>query len=117
MTQVDQTAQTTASPAPGGAGAADEEWVQSDDRVIGRAVKWSLLALVIALAGLGFAWYWAHRTPPPPPVKKTEVLAPAVPVRPEAQIPDAKFTDITQSAGITFVHVNGAYGDKLLPET
>jgi hypothetical protein len=29
----------------------------------------------------------------------------------------AKFTDITREAGITFVHNNGAYGDKLLPET
>ncbi|HLH52067.1 MAG TPA: CRTAC1 family protein [Verrucomicrobiae bacterium] len=32
-------------------------------------------------------------------------------------IPLAKFTDITSEAGIHFVHVNGAYGDKLLPET
>jgi hypothetical protein len=29
----------------------------------------------------------------------------------------AKFTDITAPAGITFVHTNGAYGEKLLPET
>ncbi len=33
------------------------------------------------------------------------------------EIPVAKFTDITKEAGITFVHNNGAYGDKLLPET
>src|SRR5947208_11081280 len=31
--------------------------------------------------------------------------------------PDAKFTDITAASGINFVHVNGAYGEKLLPET
>ena len=29
----------------------------------------------------------------------------------------AKFTDITKEAGITFIHNNGAYGEKLLPET
>jgi hypothetical protein len=29
----------------------------------------------------------------------------------------ARFTDITREAGVTFVHNNGAYGDKLLPET
>ena len=110
MSQIDE----KLSPA---AAAADEEWVSSDDRAIGRAVKWSLLALVVALGGLGVAWYVANRKPPPPPVKKTEVLAPAVPVRPEEKIPDAKFTDITQSAGVNFVHLNGAYGDKLLPET
>jgi len=34
-----------------------------------------------------------------------------------AEIPVAKFTDITRDAGIAFSHVNGAYGDKLLPET
>jgi len=33
------------------------------------------------------------------------------------EIPVAKFTDITSEAGINFTHVNGAYGDKLLPET
>ena len=32
-------------------------------------------------------------------------------------IPVAGFVDITKSAGINFVHNNGAYGDKLLPET
>ena len=31
--------------------------------------------------------------------------------------PLARFTDVTAEAGIDFVHVNGAYGDKLLPET
>src|SRR6266404_6265141 len=33
-----------------------------------------------------------------------------------AEIPAAKFTDITRQAGIQFTHVNGAYGEKLLPE-
>lgn len=33
------------------------------------------------------------------------------------EVPDARFTDVTAAAGIEFVHVNGAYGDKLLPET
>src|SRR5260370_11823344 len=33
------------------------------------------------------------------------------------EMPVAKFTDITREAGITFAHVNGAYGEKLLPET
>src|SRR5215469_4628944 len=32
-------------------------------------------------------------------------------------MPTVNFTDITKEAGITFVHVNGAYGEKLLPET
>ena len=43
--------------------------------------------------------------------------APVSPERRLAEIPVAKFTDITKEAGITFVHNNGAYGEKLLPET
>src|SRR5947208_1021130 len=31
--------------------------------------------------------------------------------------PQVRFTDITAAAGINFVHVNGAAGEKLLPET
>ena len=31
--------------------------------------------------------------------------------------PSVRFTDVTATAGITFVHRNGAYGDKLLPES
>ncbi len=34
-----------------------------------------------------------------------------------AQIPEARFTDITAASGIAFVHENGAAGEKLLPET
>jgi hypothetical protein len=33
------------------------------------------------------------------------------------QIPTVRFTDITAQSGINFVHVNGAFGKKLLPET
>ncbi len=33
------------------------------------------------------------------------------------EAPVAKFTDVTTAAGLHFTHLNGAYGDKLLPET
>ena len=33
------------------------------------------------------------------------------------KVPKVVFTDITEASGISFKHVNGAYGDKLLPET
>ncbi len=56
--------------------------------------------------------------PPPPPVA---VAAPIAPARPEAvrveSLPDVKFVDVTNDAGLHFVHNNGASGDKLLPET
>jgi enediyne biosynthesis protein E4 len=45
------------------------------------------------------------------------LLACAAGVMAQDLVPTAKFTNITAAAGITFSHVNGAYGDKLLPET
>ncbi|RMG30696.1 MAG: CRTAC1 family protein, partial [Gammaproteobacteria bacterium] len=39
--------------------------------------------------------------------------APKAPVHP----PPVPFTDITRAAGIDFVHVNGAWGRRLMPET
>jgi hypothetical protein len=33
------------------------------------------------------------------------------------QPPAVRFTDVTLAAGVDFVHVNGAYGERLMPET
>lgn len=42
----------------------------------------------------------------------------ALPAKSEAQtLPNVQFVDVTKEAGIGFVHVNGARGKKLLPET
>ncbi len=46
---------------------------------------------------------------PAPPPATVSAAVPAVPAIP--------FTDITAAAGIDFVHVNGAYGERLMPET
>ena len=56
---------------------------------------------------------------------KQKEPAPATPAAIPEQVEDLlasrrhrlRFTDITQESGITFKHVNGAYGDRLLPET
>jgi enediyne biosynthesis protein E4 len=94
-----------------------EELVHADDKVIGRAVNWSLAALGAILV-LAVAGYFVFKPKPKPAEKKvTELSVPVAPERPRAEIPDARFTDITRTAGITFVHNNGAYGDKLLPES
>ena len=45
---------------------------------------------------------------PPPAAAQTAAARPSGPIR---------FTDITEQAGITFKHNNGAFGKKLLPET
>ena len=68
------------------------------------------IPLLLALAA------GCDRTPPP-----TIAAAPLAPVaaKPatELKFPDVKFVEITKDAGITFVHQNGAEGEKLLPET
>ena len=47
-----------------------------------------------------------------------KAVAPVRPVAVKAEaLPTVKFVDITKDAGINFVHNNGAFGDKLLPET
>ena len=67
--------------------------------------------MIIIAAGVTGTLLFLKRNPAPPPPQRT--ASPTV----SAKIPRAFFTDITKDCGITFVHNNGAYGDKLLPET
>lgn len=94
-----------------------EELAHYDDAVIGRAFRWSAVALVLlAVAGAGL-YRALHRKRAPAPERITRMAAPQPLVAATADIPPARFTDITAASGITFTHVNGAYGEKLLPET
>jgi len=95
----------------------EEELVYADDRVIGRAMRWSAVAFVVmAMLGVG-AYLISKRKPAAPPAQLTKLAAPTKPDRPQAEIPVARFSDITKQSGVSFVHNNGAYGEKLLPET
>ena len=95
----------------------EDELVHADDSIIGNAVRKSLVVFVIIAALFGGTVYLLKRKPAPPAPQITKLNAPVVRESPAAEIPTAKFTDITKEAGITFVHNNGAYGEKLLPET
>ena len=98
-------------------GGENERTERPDDAVIGRAFRWSLLVLVglgLIVAGIIFA---INRKPRNSPLRITPFAAPTVPEMSAAEIPMARFTDVTAAAGINFAHNNGAYGDKLLPET
>ena len=94
-----------------------DEAVHLDDAVIGRVFRRSLVALVfmILLAGIGF-WYFTRKPSTPAP-RITQITPPRAAAGAPVEVPDARFTDVTAESGITFVHQNGAYGDKLLPET
>jgi hypothetical protein len=88
------------------------------EAIIRRALRRSLLTLVL-LAALVALGYLLTRTPQDStPVPEAQVQAPAArPATPANEPPAVRFSDITDAAGIDFVHVNGAYGERLMPET
>jgi hypothetical protein len=92
--------------------------ISRGEAVIRRAFLYSM-GVVVLVAAVGGAIYWVTRTPQAPaPVVDAEVQAPKVIESPAASRPPGiHFTDITKAAGIDFVHVNGAYGERLMPET
>jgi hypothetical protein len=65
----------------------------------------------------GVLWFRSERQEQPP-LTNAEVALPASPISGEqGKPPRIPFTDITRAAGIDFMHINGAYGERLMPET
>jgi hypothetical protein len=94
----------------------EEEVVSTDDRVIGRAFRWSLAVILGLAAVIALVIYLTRRPEEAAPEIAIETEAPVEVERPVAA-PEVVFTDITSPAGIRFSHFNGAEGDKLLPES
>lgn len=88
-----------------------------DDSIITRALVASLIVLAGGALIVFSIVYWLNRPAPSPTAQKVTLANLQTRKRPVAQAPVVKFVDITQRAGIEFQHQNGAYGDKLLPET
>ena len=88
-----------------------------DDAVIGRAFMGS--AIVFVLIGLiaGVSYFVLTRKPAEEIAKVTPVEPPAVREMPKVIVPTISWVDITDSAGLNFIHCSGAKGKKLLPET
>jgi hypothetical protein len=85
-----------------------------DDASLGRAFRISTTALFILIA-IGTSIFFTLRKKPslsPPSTTDSSTSKTT-----SSKIPEAKFRDFTAAAGITFVHNNGAAGDKLLPES
>jgi hypothetical protein len=94
-----------------------DEIAHYDDAVIGRAFRWSAIALIALLVVGGGIYLFIKKKPAAPPAKMTQINAPISQSFAGIEVPSVRFTDITAAAGISFIHNNGAQGEKLLPET
>ncbi|MEN8108766.1 MAG: CRTAC1 family protein [Pseudomonadota bacterium] len=92
--------------------------VRRSDAVIRRAFYRSIaVILVLAAAGLLLSWLLLQDDSSETVIEEAIVTGPVATGTATPQTPPmVMFTDITAAAGIDFVHVNGAYGDKLIPE-
>lgn len=95
----------------------DADLVPEDDAIIGRAFYGSLAAMAVIAAVVAVVFLSTHETTPPNVVIDKTLGNVHERNETEVQFPAVRYTDITEAAGLNFVHVNGATGDKLLPET
>ncbi|HIC34804.1 MAG TPA: CRTAC1 family protein, partial [Gammaproteobacteria bacterium] len=91
---------------------------ERDEARIRQAFQRSLIAFAaVILIGLLVLLGQRFNRTEPKPIELREALGPSSIKRDTLSTPDLVFTDITSSAGLDFTHVNGAYGERLLPET
>ena len=90
---------------------------ERDEARIRRALRRSLMAIGIAvLIGLFIFVGQRFNRPVSEPMERRETIGPRSIDRDALVAPELVFTDITASAGLDFTHVNGSYGERLLPE-
>jgi hypothetical protein len=96
----------------------DGEYVAEDDSIIGRAFVWSLvvigLVVVVVIAAIlllrgGDEAEQIVLEKDPGAITGLE--------RETASMPQVEFADSTSESGIDFTHLNGAVGERMLPET
>jgi hypothetical protein len=111
----------TADPKrPAAPGDQNEDDPIQDDQVIGVAFRRSLIALATMASIAILAWLalGLRSDPDDAPVEEsTPDLGRLLERSAAPDAPAAPYRDIAAEAGIDFVHVNGATGDRLLPET
>ena len=93
-----------------------EETVYADDEIIGRAFRKSLIVIVAIVLCVGIGIWVSQREEKKEVVERDTYVPPTIDAT-ATDIPKVQWTNITEESGITFVHRNGAVGDKLLPET
>ena len=89
----------------------------SDEARIRRALRGSFAVLVIAgIIGSVIA-FWLYQEPAPETVRERENIGPRSVSIDDIELPPFRFVDITSASGVDFVHYNGAYGERMLPES
>lgn len=97
--------------------AAGVEYVPEDDKIIGVVFRRSLVVIVAVGALVAIALFAFQRPTAPGAEQGLAMQAPQAVAAQGGSVPVVPFADVGADAGITFVHSNGAYGEKLLPET
>jgi hypothetical protein len=92
---------------------------QAGEAIIRRWFRRSLAVILgIGIIAAGMVWYLGGDRAPDTNIEEAIVTGPVLEVAELTQSPPAvNFRDITTAAGIDFVHTNGAYGDRLIPES
>jgi hypothetical protein len=86
-----------------------------DESTIRRALLISFtVSVVVLVMAVGF-FMFRGKEAPVAVVIESDVMTPIA--VPQPSIPALPFTDITAASGVDFVHENGAYGARMLPET
>ncbi len=89
----------------------------ADEAVISKAFYRSLLTIIMAVIAGFIIYYITRERVEQESITQQQVTGPVITQQSTVEIPAVHFTDITREANIEFVHTNGAYGDRLLPET
>ncbi|MEM6640288.1 MAG: CRTAC1 family protein [Pseudomonadota bacterium] len=97
----------------------DDVIEEQNDEVIGRAFRISLAVFALIGIVVGAVLFLKRDRNVVETVVDAELDGPVAAEAPaeDPTPPPLPFTDVTESAGINFTHVNGAYGERLLPET
>jgi len=97
---------------------APERKPQPPETVIRKAFYWSLAVFAGIACVAAVLWFLSRAGETPQSVEEAVVTGPVDVKASSREVPPVvRFTDITAAAGIDFVHVNGRYGEKLMPET
>lgn len=91
---------------------------ERDEAVIGVAIRYSIIVVVLLLLLLGVTFVvFYFRKPQETTFAPEPVSLPTLRTEAAQKLPQILMTDVTEQAGIRFTHINGAVGEKLLPET